>query len=989
MLDLEILEDSPIAVRIMRVADNRFIYANKRYFEIFEFEKEQINQFSPSKFYQRMDDFLSINQRLSVGEVIVDERLQLVTCQHKNIEVLGSYRNIDFQGEKAVVAWIYDVSDTLSRLNFMLAQSPAVMYSYDARDFKPTYISQNISTIFGYNVDEYMTESDFWQSRVHPDDLNAVNSAINKIWGTRQDHGIVEYRFRLKNGDYIWVSDDIKIIQDDDGNAIEVIGSWRNITRRKASELLAEAAKERELVAKEASKVKSEFLANMSHEIRTPMNAIVGMAFLALKTDLTPRQHDYLSKISQAGQHLLGIINDILDFSKIEAGKLTLEKVPFSMDASMDSISNLIGEKAFEKGLELIFNISPSIPNFLIGDPLRLSQIIINYSNNAVKFTEKGEVVISVKLLNNDDNSVFLKFEVTDTGIGLSEEQKSLLFQSFQQADTSTTRKFGGTGLGLAISKQLANLMEGDVGVESEQGNGSTFWFTAKLGIDHSKSKRSIVRSDFLNKHVLLIDDNQAALDIISELLAHMSIKVTTATSGEKGLDLLLNSLKDNDPFDVVLVDYQMPNGISGIEFTKNMQQMPIEKLPEVILITAYAREDVLNEASRAKIEYVLPKPINASILFETLLRIFNVAGDYCEINLEIIEKINVDLSTLRGARVLLAEDNMLNQQIAYEILQDEGFTVEIANNGQEALSMVKASPYDVVLMDMQMPVMDGLEATREIRKLYNTQQLPILAMTANASEADRKLCLEAGMDEHITKPINPEHLFQTLLHWIKPNKPSENNVNEVKGSTIHYASSKESIEKIPNIKGVNTKLGLKLAAGKQSLYIKMLKTFASDQLYAIEQLIHALAEHDYLTAQRIAHTLKGTSGSIGAEFLQNNAGEIETLAKNNVNVTQILEKVKLIQPELSRIIGEINQSFENTAKNDVTDIDANIQLAPDLLKKLLYLIQENDTEAQSLLENNAAAFKQHWGAETYQKVLNALEDFDFDSALETIQPAK
>jgi two-component system sensor histidine kinase/response regulator len=988
MIDLEILEDSPIAVRIMRVADNRFIYANKRYFEIFEFDKKQINQFSPSKFYQRMDDFLSINQRVSAGEVIVDERFQLITCKHNKIEVLGSYRNIDFRGEQAVVAWIYDVSDTLSRLNFMLAQSPAVMYSYDARDFKPTYISQNILNIFGYTVDEYMTESDFWQSRVHPDDLAAVNSAINQIWGMNQDHGIIEYRFRLKNGNYIWVSDDIKIILDNDGNAIEVIGSWRNITRRKESELLAEAARKRELVAKEASKVKSEFLANMSHEIRTPMNAIVGMAFLALKTDLTPRQHDYLSKISQAGQHLLGIINDILDFSKIEAGKLTLEKVPFSMDASMDSISNLIGEKAFEKGLELIFNISPSIPNFLIGDPLRLSQIIINYANNAVKFTEKGEVVISVKMLNNDENCVFLKFEVTDTGIGLTEEQKSLLFQSFQQADTSTTRKFGGTGLGLAISKQLANLMDGDVGVESEKGFGSTFWFTAKLGIDHSKSKRSIVRADFLNKHVLLIDDNQAALDIIGDLLAHMSIKVTTATSGEKGLELLIKSLNENDPFDVVLVDYQMPSGMSGIEFTKNMQQMPVVKLPEVILITAYAREDVLNEATRANIEYVLPKPINASILFETLLRIFNVAGDYCEIHPEIIEKNNLNLSALHGARVLLAEDNLLNQQIAFEILQDEGLIVEIANNGQEALNMAKTNHYDVVLMDMQMPVMDGLEATREIRKFYNEQQLPILAMTANASEADRKLCLEAGMDEHITKPINPDHLFQTLLNWIKPNQTSESNVNAHKGSTTNTATSKEAIEEIPNIKGVNTKLGLKLAAGKQSLYIKMLKTFASDQLNAIEQLMQALAEHDYLTAQRIAHTLKGTSGSIGAESLQNNAGEIETLAKNNADVAEILEKVKLIQPELSRIIGEINQSFENSIKIDVGDSDENVELAPDLLKKLLYLIQENDTEAQSLLEKNAGAFKKHFGAETYQNVFNALEDYDFDLALETIQTA-
>lgn len=989
MLDLEILEDSPIAVRIMRVSDNSFIYANKRYFEIFEFEKHQINQFSPSKFYQRIDDFLSINQRLSAGEAIVDERLQLITCKHKKIEVLGSYRNINFQGENATVAWIYDVSDTLARLNFMLAQSPAVMYSYDAKDFKPTYISQNISTIFGYSVEEYMTESDFWQSRVHPDDLHSVNSSINKIWSLRQDHGIVEYRFRLKNGDYIWVSDDIKIIQDADGNAFEVIGSWRNITRRKESELLAEAARERELVAREASKVKSEFLANMSHEIRTPMNAIVGMAFLALKTDLTPRQHDYLAKISQAGQHLLGIINDILDFSKIEAGKLSLEKVPFSMDASMDSISNLIGEKAFEKGLELIFNISPSIPNFLIGDPLRLSQIIINYANNAVKFTENGEVVISVKLLNNDENSVFLKFEVTDTGIGLTEEQKSLLFQSFQQADASTTRKFGGTGLGLAISKQLANLMDGDVGVESELGKGSTFWFTAKLGIDHSKSKRSIIKSDFLNKRVLLIDDNQAALDIISELLTHMAIKVTTAISGEKGLELLRIANETEEPYDVILVDYQMPNGISGIEFTKSMQQIPFDKRPEVILITAYAREDVLNEASRAKIDYVLPKPINASILFETLLRILNVAGDYCEINSDKKESNNLDLSQLIGVRILLAEDNLLNQQIAFEILHDEGLEVEIANNGQDALQMAKTNKYDLILMDMQMPVMDGLEATREIRKVFNSQQLPILAMTANASEADRKLCLAAGMDEHITKPINPEHLFQTLLQWVKPNNHQENTHSATPriDKTVVSLPTNSSIEKIPNIKGINTKLGLKLAAGKESLYIKMLKTFSLDQRNAAEALTQALAEHDYLLAQRIAHTLKGTSASIGAESLQQQAGEIENLAKSNADIEIILGKVKLVLPELNNIVAEINQAFDTPLlkAKEIQD-DENIELAPELMKNFLHLVNENDTEALSLLTTHTPAFKKHLGDETFEKVFLALEDFDFDLALDYLK---
>ena len=784
-------------------------------------------------------------------------------------------------------------------------------------------------------------------------------------------------------------------------NEIRALGAHVNIMVKRFGDVVedvkhavedAEAARRREMLANESTKMKSEFLANMSHEIRTPMNAVIGLAHLALKTELTARQRDYLTKIHGAGQHLLGLINDILDFSKIEAGKLTLEVADFELDKVLENVANLIGSKCADKNLELAFDVPAGIPSHVVGDSLRLSQILINYANNAVKFTESGEIVISVELLEQADESVLLKFSVRDTGIGLSEEQQARLFQSFQQADTSTSRKFGGTGLGLAISRQLALLMEGEVGVDSVLGEGSTFWFTARLSTKTSKPTQGLMLDDLRGKRVLVIDDNETARRVLQEMLQNMALTVELASSGELGIAAARDASVAGAPFDIVFMDWHMPPGINGIETARGIKALGLDNEPHLVMVTAYGREDVLNETSSAGLEYVLVKPVNPSLMFDTVTRVLGAEVETGQARtISVDPKAEIDLTAVRGSRILLAEDNRLNQQIAVELLQDVGMRVDVANHGGEAISMAMEGDYDLVLMDMQMPEVDGLEATRGIREVFEHDKLPIVAMTANASQADRERCLEAGMDEHIGKPIDPDQLYHTLSVWLKPKDQGD-----IPQTDMPKAHATEA-PALDTLVGINTALGLKRSAGKERLYRTLLATFHADESDAPARLQAALAAGDLALAERIAHTVKGSAGSIGAEQVQSVAAEVERACSGGA-VAEAQAQLEALTAALDEVMGGLAGLFAAQAGGDgdgnqdgAAEADASA-LSEDELRTLIAtlrgFLENDDTDANELLDEQAAALASLLGERTVTEIREAVDNFDYEQALKHLLEA-
>jgi PAS domain S-box-containing protein len=888
------------------------------------------------------------------------------------------------------------VEDELRKLSLVVEQSPESIVITDL-EAHIEYVNEAVIQTTGYARSELIGQK-----------VNLLKSGKTKpecfvaLWdhltNGRSWHG--EFINKRKDGREFVESAIISPIRQQDGRISHYMAIKDDITDKKAMqeelehyrEKLEELVVERTGQLAEAMKAaevanvsKSAFLANMSHEIRTPMNAIIGLTHLLQNTALDAKQREQLSKIGTAAQHLLGIINDILDFSKIEAGKLVLDICDFDLDQVFKSLNDLICDRAAEKGLEVIDRIDPALPLVLRGDPMRLEQILINFASNAVKFTDVGHIVFRARLVEKNTSGIVARFEISDTGIGMNKEQCGRLFQAFEQADSSTSRRFGGTGLGLAICKRLIDMMDGIVGVKSELGRGSTFWMELpfQYALSPKPAMPAVIREGL---NVLVVDDVAEARDAISQMLTGFEAKVSKADSGAAAIKSVSAAIDAGVPFDLILMDWMMPD-MNGLQAARRIVELTGAEAPKILLVTAYSYDGSVEELRSAGIVGHIAKPLTLSTLHDGIAAV--QSGWLRQVRT--VSK-HPDISTLQGRRVLLAEDNPINQEVALELLQEAGLLVDLAVNGRIACEMAAKNAYDLILMDVQMPEMDGIAASFAIRQLPGREKTPILAMTANAFEEDKQACLAAGMNDHIPKPVNPNVLFSAMLRWIA--MPAAQDIARPKVvATESPADSAEALRaRLAGISGLDLAAGLYNVQNKLPFYLRQLRHFTerhADEAAKIEQL---LAAGDLQAAQIAAHSLKGAAATLGVTQIGHVAAAIELPLKQKTANTaeQLAVSLQQLAEQLASFIAEVQAVLPVSSPN----LESSLSPYPAeqlraVIDKLSNLLTEGNIQSQAYLHDHRAELCQALGREVAEVLSRDVEVFAFDKALEALRRSR
>ncbi len=848
--------------------------------------------------------------------------------------------------------------EEMSKLSRAVEQSPVTVLITDEQG-NIEYVNPQFCKLTGYTPKEVIGQN----PRILKSEGALPEETYKNLWNTitRGEVWYGEVCNKKKDGTVFWESASISPIRNTNGEISHFVSIKVDITEKQRMMKEIETAK---TMADEANKAKGDFLANMSHEIRTPMNAIIGMNLLLQKTKLSKKQKNYADKVGQAAHNLLGIINDILDFSKIEAGKLDVEDIEFDLNGVFDNLANLINIKAEEKNLELLFDIAPEVPRNLIGDPLRLGQVLLNLCSNAIKFTEKGEIVITVKVNEKTEKKADIQFSVRDTGIGMTPEQQSKMFQSFSQADASTTRRFGGTGLGLSIAKKLVIMMGGDISLTSKVGFGSEFTFNIVTGRHHNDIERyQVPPEDLVGMKVLIVDDYESTRQVLQNYVEDFGFDVTVVKSGQEAIMAINKSIEtETKPYDLILMDWKMP-GMNGIETSDIIKNTPgVSKDLHIIMLSNYCREDIIQKADNSNLSAFLTKPVSQSQLYDTIMNIFGKTIHAKTAGIQQGQKVS-NIEGVKNRHILLVEDNVINQEVTTGLLEETVDHVDIANNGREAVEMIKEKGedhFDIVLMDLQMPEMDGYEATKHIREKLKFTKLPVVAMSADAMVGVKDRCMKIGMSDYLTKPINPQALFSVLRTWLK----AEDLV----------APSEKSNEEIEEIEGLDTSSGLIRAGGKLKTYKSILKRFCANNEKVAEEIKEAIGSDNKEVSVRLAHTVKGVTGNIGAVGLSQKAAEIEHDLKEN-QPEKAVEKLNDFDQNLNLVIASIRNSGLIKEEEKIVKFDPAKCSA--LISKLSELLEDNDSDALECVDELLEMERD----DHLQKLSDLINNFEFEDA--------